>query len=115
MFLAGTAQSTFRLVQRMLQAAHRCDRQGSGMRKPAAHPIRPARATFLAAPASGPEVTAWLLRWGARQAGESSPSWTLTAFDLTVGEVVLQLPAKGAHYSLPETVLSEMKNYEYSI
>ena len=31
------------------------------------------------------------------------------------GEVVLQLPEKGALCSLPETVLSEMKNYEYSI
>ena len=38
----------------------------------------------------------------------------LALFDLTAGEVVLQLPEKGALGSLPETALLEVKNYEYS-
>ena len=42
-------------------------------------------------------------------------SWAaLGLFDLTVGEVVLQLPKKSALGCLPETALLEMKNYEYS-
>ena len=45
---------------------------------------------------------------------ERPPILALALFDLTVGEVVLQLPEKGALCSLPETVLSEMKNYVFS-
>ena len=49
----------------------------------------------------------------ARQVGRP-PILALVLFDLTAGEVVLQLPEKGALGSLPETALLEMKNYEYS-
>ena len=45
---------------------------------------------------------------------ERPPILALALFDLTAGEVVLQLPEKGALGSLPETALLEMKNYEYS-
>ena len=45
---------------------------------------------------------------------ERPPILALVLFDLTVGEVVPQLPEKGALGSLPETVLLETKNYVYS-
>ena len=45
---------------------------------------------------------------------ERPPILALVLFDLTAGEVVPQLPEKGALGSLPETVLLETKNYVYS-